>query len=111
MITLTGTPRSTQNCYRTSFRGGYMIQACKDLKIDYQWQAQSQWKKKVTKSKLNIEVRIFFGDKRVHDIDNFNKLWMDSLTDIVYVDDSQIEKLTIWKDYDKTHPRIEIKIT
>lgn len=110
MITLTGNPKSTQNCYRFSSRGGYMTKSCKELKEDYMWQAQSQWKDEVLADEIEIDVRIYFGDKRVRDVDNFNKLWMDALTGIVYEDDKQIKRLSIEKHYDKKNPRLEITI-
>lgn len=89
---------------------GYMAQVCKDLKEDYQWQIRSQYHGPVLTSPLSIEMTIYFGTKRRADIDNFNKLVFDSLTDLVYEDDSQIERLTIVKDYDKEKPRVELVI-
>jgi Holliday junction resolvase RusA-like endonuclease len=43
-------------------------------------------------------------------LDNFNKLWQDALTGIVYEDDSQIAELHLYRDYDKARPRIEIEV-
>ena len=43
-------------------------------------------------------------------LDNFNKLSLDALTGIAYLDDSQIAKLTIRRGYDKRYPRIEIAV-
>jgi Holliday junction resolvase RusA-like endonuclease len=69
------------------------------LKEQYQWEARSQWKGKP-----------LAGTKRRADLDNFNKLSLDALTDIAYLDDSQIAKLTIERGYDKARPRIEVLI-
>jgi len=56
-------------------------------------------------------VRFFFGTKRRADLDNFNKLWADSLTGIVYEDDSQIAEQHLYHVYDKQRSRIEITIS
>jgi Holliday junction resolvase RusA-like endonuclease len=39
-----------------------------------------------------------------------NRLSLDALTGIVYLDDSQIAKLIVARAYDKTNPRIEIAV-
>jgi Holliday junction resolvase RusA-like endonuclease len=49
-------------------------------------------------------------DQRDLVLDNFNKLWQDALTGIVYEDDSQIAELHLYRDYDKARPRIEIEV-
>jgi len=41
---------------------------------------------------------LFMPDKRRRDIDNYNKILLDSLTGIVWEDDSQIDILTIGRD-------------
>ncbi|MCA9180287.1 MAG: RusA family crossover junction endodeoxyribonuclease [Planctomycetales bacterium] len=57
---------------------------------------------------LRVQVTPFFGTRRKADIDNFNKLWADALTGIVWEDDSQIEELRLRMAYDKQRPRIEV---
>ena len=42
---------------------------------------------------------LFFGTRRLADLDNSNKLSLDALTGIAYQDDSQIAKLTIARAY------------
>lgn len=114
MITLTGEPKSTNNVYATICRGSwptkYMTPKGRELKESYQWQAKSQWQEKPTKEPIQVFIRLFFGTKRKQDIDNFNKILLDSLTGIVWEDDSQIEEMIISKLYDKQKPRIEIDV-
>ena len=114
VITLLGEPKSTGNIYKSrvigKFASVYMTNGGKALKEYYQWQAKSQWKNKVLDCDLAIGVKLYFGTKRRSDIDNFNKLLLDSLTGIVYKDDSQIQHIEITKFYDKELPRIEITI-
>lgn len=114
-IILKGNPRSTNTIYATMCRGNfpnrYMTNEGKSLKESYQWQAKSQIKsKELLPGDIEIQVQLYFGNKRKNDIDNFNKILYDSLTGIVWVDDSQIVKVTTEKLYDKKDPRIEINI-
>lgn len=115
-ITLKGNPLSTGSIYKSHSRFGfpttYLSNTGRALKDDYGWQVKQQCKKKPTffTQDVEIHVKLFFGDKRVRDWDNFHKLSMDSLTGIVWEDDSQIMKATVEKFYDKKNPRIEIII-
>lgn len=112
MIILSGNPKSTQHIYKYTCRGKfgqmYMTKEGKDILAKYQAETKKQWNKPPIKGGLSLKVILYFGDKRTRDIDNYNKISLDSLTGIVYEDDSQINKLTIIKDYCKSDPRIEI---
>ena len=114
-FTLLGEPKSTNNIYKTICRGNfptrYMGKDGKKLKEDYQWQIKSQYKgKKPIKGGVGMEVKLYFGNKRKNDIDNFNKLLYDAMTGIVYEDDSQIQCVLTEKKYDKKSPRIELEV-
>ena len=113
-ITLTGEPRSTNHLYKAHCKFGfpsfYMTKDGKDLKTAYQWQAKSQWKKKPTAEVVKVKIDLFFQRKNKHDIDNYGKVLLDSLTGIVWEDDSQIQEMTVSKWLDKEAPRIEITI-
>lgn len=112
-ITLQGEPKSTQHIYKYAcrpFPKMYMTKEGSDLKTAYQWEAKSQWKRKPHTGRLGIEVTFYFGTKRKADLDNFNKLWQDALTGVVYEDDSQIDRLTLTRNFDKKNPRIEITV-
>jgi Holliday junction resolvase RusA-like endonuclease len=113
-VVLSGEPKSTQHIYRNTCRGGfsttYMTAEGKALKEKYQWEARSQWNGKPLEGDIAVSITLYFGTKRRADLDNFNKLSLDALTGIAYLDDSQIGKLTIARAYDKTRPRIEIQV-
>lgn len=109
-ITLLGNPKSSSHIYRFHSRGGYMTKEGKAIKEDYILQAKQQYKGKPLKGDLFIEIALYFGDKRKRDWDNYHKLSMDALNDIVWEDDVQIQKATVIKGYDKENPRIEIEI-
>jgi Holliday junction resolvase RusA-like endonuclease len=83
----------------------------KELKLSYIKQVREQYHGEPLSDLLNVEVHLYFGDDRVRDIDNYQKISMDALTDVVWVDDVQIMRLTIEKHKDKTNPRIELTIT
>lgn len=95
---------------RGRFASVYMSKDGKDLKESYQWQAKTQWKDKTLSGAILLEIRLYFGINRKHDIDNYGKILLDSLTGIVWKDDSQITKMTIEKFLDKENPRIEIEV-
>jgi len=113
-IILSGEPKSTQHIYGLTCRGRfatrYMTPQGKALKEAYQWEAKAQWRQPPRKDELGVSVRFFFGTKRKADLDNFNKLWQDALTGIVYDDDSQISELHLYRDFDKQRPRIEVTV-
>jgi len=110
MLTLKGQPLSTQTCYRFTSRGGYMTSKCKSLKEAYQWQIKQQWRQLILEDELELDVTIYFKDKRRRDWDNFHKLSMDAMEGIVFKDDSQIKDAHVHMRYDKENPRIDIKI-
>jgi Holliday junction resolvase RusA-like endonuclease len=112
VLILKGKPKSTSHIYKMTCRGRfasmYMSADGKALKESYAWQAKEQWKEPVLIGDIYVSMKIYFDTKRKSDIDNFNKLTFDSLTGIVWQDDSQIRKILIEKFYDKNSPRIEI---
>lgn len=113
-LSLIGQPLSTNHIYKSVCRGRfasvYMSKSGKDLKQSYSEQAVQQYKGEPLEGNLLVSITLYHGTHRKTDIDNFNKLWQDSLRGITYLDDSQIVSLTIVKSYDKERPRIEIEI-
>jgi len=87
-----------------------MTKVGKNLKEDYCWQLYSQKKEKFT-GKVSIKIDLYFGDKRIRDIDNYHKLTLDALTETgVWEDDSQAYEMIVTKGYDKENPRVELVI-
>lgn len=114
MITLLGEPQSTNSLYkyhcRFGFPTGYMSAKGKQLKEDYQWQAKAQWREAILEKDVAVQIKLYFKNAHKHDIDNYGKILLDSLTGICWVDDSQISQMTVAKFIDKSEPRIEIII-
>jgi Holliday junction resolvase RusA-like endonuclease len=69
--------------YKAACRGGfvsyYMSAQSKAIKVAYEWEARSQWRRPLRTEELKVSVRFFFGTKRRADLDNFNQLWQDAL--------------------------------
>lgn len=111
---LKGNVLSTNHIYKATCRGKfasvYMSKDGKDLKENYQWQLKSQYKGKPLKTDIDLRIELFFGDNRKRDIDNYNKIVIDSLTGILFEDDSQIQSLLIIKNKDIKNPRVEIQL-
>lgn len=110
LITLKGNPQSTNHIYRNAGHRVYMTQSGKSLKTDYYYQLKQQWLKKPLLGDITLLVTLYFGDKRVRDIDNYNKILLDACTGILWQDDKQIHDLRILKRYDKSNPRIELDL-
>lgn len=114
-LTLKGSPRTTNTLYATMCRGNfpsrYMTSEGKTLKEDYQWQAKAQYRKKPMKGELEVWTTLYLKTKRKADIDNFNKIYFDALSGIVWEDDSQIVEHHVSKRYDPKDPRIEVEVS
>lgn len=82
----------------------------KDTKNSYIMQARYQYKGEPLKTSLSVYIRIYFWDKRVRDWDNWHKISMDSLTGIIFDDDSQIKVATVQIMQPEKDARIEIII-
>lgn len=73
------------------------------------WEARSQYRGAPLTGPLAVEVSLFWPTKRNHDVDNIKTL-LDSLTGIVWQDDGQICDLHIMKEFDKSAPRVEMRV-
>lgn len=113
-IILTGNPLSMRGIYRYVCRGKfgniYMSKRGKEILAGYKEEIAEQYNGDVLEEKIVMDIKFFFGDKRIRDIDNHHKLALDSMSGLIYKDDVQIVKLIAEKFYDKENPRIEIEI-
>jgi len=107
-IILLGNPLSTNHIYKRHGNFIYLSKEGKNLKESYMWQIKSQYRGEPLTGSVKLTVELYFGDKRIRDIDNYNKLLLDACSGLLFIDDKQITELTIKKFYDKENPRIEI---
>lgn len=110
-IILKGNPQSTNHIYKRHGNIIYLSKEGKDLKESYAWQAKAQHRGEPISGPVNLRLELFFGDKRIRDIDNYNKLILDACTGLLWLDDKQIMSLHIVKNYDKADPRIEMVLS
>ena len=74
--------------------------------------AKSQWRMAPIEGRVALGVTLFFPDKRRRDIGNYTKMLNDALSQVVYVDDSQIDELLVQRGpIDKANPRAEIHVS
>lgn len=59
---------------------------------------------------IEVKLIFYFKDNRKRDVDNFIKLVLDSLSGIIYKDDSDVTAIYARKAVDKNNPRISITI-
>lgn len=110
-ITLKWNPISTQNAYGQHWKVRYIKKDALLRKNDYIKQIRMQYKGKPLNTLLSVYIRLYFKDNLKRDWDNWHKFSIDSLTWLVYDDDSQIKVATVqMMPKDKENPRIEIII-
>ena len=109
-IILTGTPPSTQHIYRHKGFRVYMTREGMDKKEQYQWEIKAQYKKSLITKKFGLIMEFYFPDDRKRDLDNFNKLILDSGAGIAWEDDDLISEMHLYKFVDKKNPRVELEI-
>jgi len=68
------------------------------------------WKDKPLVGDVCMNVIFYFPDNRKRDMDTHLKALQDSMTGIVYEDDSQINEMHVFKCIDKENPRVEVSI-
>lgn len=114
-FTLPGNAKSTGTLYKVMCRGNhprtYLVEKGKELKRLYAQIMRAKYQGKPTTESLQMEVKLYFGDRRKRDVDNFHKLIQDAGTGIIYEDDEQVQRIVVEKFYDKENPRSEVKIT
>ena len=67
-------------------------------------------KTKIIDYPIEVEIKLFFKDKRRRDVDNYNKVILDCLNKTVLTDDSLIFRLTTEKFIGQKEDKVEISI-
>ncbi len=60
--------------------------------------------------RVGAELHVFFPDYRRRDIDNCLKVTLDGMKGAMYLDDSQVVEIHIYKHVDKLRPRFEVTV-
>ena len=82
----------------------------RDTKEAMEWEVKSQWKGEPLADAVTLNIMFYYGDSRKRDIDAYLKILLDSMSGIVYEDDSQIIEMHIFKEIDKSNPKTIIQI-
>jgi Holliday junction resolvase RusA-like endonuclease len=73
--------------------------------------AAAQWKRETIRGSVSLDVTLYEPDKRRRDVANYLKLIGDTLTRVAFVDDSQIDVVTVTRGaVDRFNPRAEIRV-
>lgn len=108
-LTFLTMPLTTNSLYAHVGRNRFLTTSGKENKLNIAWEAREQYRGAPLESPLKVKVALWWGDRRRHDVDNIKAL-LDSLTGILWVDDSQIQELSITKGVDKSSPRVEMEL-
>ena len=86
-----------------------MKKDAKERKEQYVETIKNEYKWNVLENDIELVIKLYFGDLRRRDIDNYHKLSLDSMSWLIYNDDVQIKRMVVEKYYDKQNPRIEVE--
>lgn len=109
-FTIDGKPMSKSNSYRMGKGKYYVPKAQKDYEAKVLDAAKQSYLGDALEGEIEMEIRLFFPDKRRRDAQNYTKSICDALNGVVYKDDSQIVRITITKTLDRDKPRAEVMI-
>ena len=107
-IELQTLPLSTNQLYRVFQNRSILSARARANKEAIGWEARTQYRGKPLTGPLAVEISLFWGDRRKHDVDNIKAL-LDTLTGICWEDDGQIVDLHTMKAIDAGRPRVELR--
>ena len=103
-------PPSVNTLWVNKHRGRYKSKRGKIFENLACGELKKQFRYKPLANSLKVHIRLYFKDKRKRDIDNYNKAILDSMTKIIYEDDSQIEELNVKKLVGCGFDKVEIEV-
>lgn len=103
-------PPSVNSLWVNKPNGRYKSKKGKIFEETARSELKNQFRCKPLANGLKVRIRLYFKDKRKRDIDNYNKAILDSMTEIVYEDDSQIEELNVKKLVGCGFNKVEIEV-
>lgn len=109
-LNLSVVPPSVNQIWINKPKGRYKSKKGKEFEEIAKYQLKQQYKGKILTEKLKIKIWLYFKTKAKRDIDNYNKAILDSMTGIIYKDDSLIEELNIKKSIGCGFNKVEIEV-
>ena len=108
-LTLSVMPPSVNQIWINKPKGRYKSKRGKEFQKMAFYELR-KYKGKLLTGRLRIEIWLYFKTKAKRDIDNYNKAILDSMTGIIYKDDSLIEELNIKKSIGCGFNKVEIEV-
>lgn len=102
-------PPSVNHMYTHTARGVFMSEAGKAFKLEARCCVSHHEWRFLLGTPLAVTMHIY-RPRKAGDIDNRVKLILDSMNDVLWVDDSQICELHVYRHDDKQNPRIELEV-
>lgn len=109
-INLSVVPPSVNQIWINKPKGRYKSKKGKEFEKIAKQQLKRQYEGEILTEKLKIKIWLYFKTKAKRDIDNYNKAILDSMTGIIYKDDSLIEELNIKKLIGCGFNKVEIEV-
>ena len=109
-LTLSVMPPSVNGLWINKPNGRYKSKKGKEFEKIARTELLKQYRGKVLARELKVRIRLFFKTNHTRDIDNYNKAILDSMSGIVFLDDSQITELNINKYTGCGFDKVEIEI-
>ena len=103
-------PPSVNSLWVNKPNGRYKSKKGKIFDETARSELKKQFRYKPLVNSLKVSMRLYFKDKRKRDIDNYNKAILDSMTKIIYEDDSQIKELNVKKLVGCGFNKVEIEL-
>lgn len=88
----------------------FLSKKYRDTKEAMKWEIKSTWKGPPILEDVALNILFYYGDKRKRDIDAYLKILLDSMSGIVYDDDSQITEMHVYKEIGSDDPKVIIQV-
>lgn len=102
-------PPSTNHYWRFSRNGNYLTAQAQQYKAQVQLKAALAHKAKPMEGPVVVHMDVY-RQRRIGDLENFQKVLLDSLQGTIYRNDSQIVEIHARRFDDKKNPRVELVI-
>ena len=63
-----------------------------------------------TSTRLAVSLSVYWPDQRRRDIDNAAKAILDACNGILWMDDSQVDELHVYRLHDAARPRVDVTV-
>ena len=109
--TIPGHPMSVNHMYGSTKNGRrFLKKEGKTWKENVALECLSKFGRINSTEPIIVQIIYFFPDNHRRDVSNYDKILLDTLSGVLYVDDSQIQCASLHKFVDKKNPRTMIRL-